>query len=69
VLCRKGVCKELSQDHKPENPEEEARIRKAGGHVAAMGPCYRVDGWGLNLSRARHLVPQRTSCARSPKRR
>lgn len=51
VLCRKGVCKELSRDHKPENPEEEARIRRAGGRVAAMGPCYRVDG-GLNLSRA-----------------
>merc|ERR1712072_575120 len=33
-------------------PEEEARIRRAGGHVGKAGPCHRVDGWGLNLSRA-----------------
>lgn len=52
VLCRKGRAEELSQDHKPELPGEEERIRRAGGHVAAVGPCYRIDGWGLNLSRA-----------------
>ena len=28
------------------------RIEEAGGSVAQIGPCYRVDGWGLNLSRA-----------------
>merc|ERR1712014_120508 len=39
-------------DHKPELKAEEERIRKAGGHVAAVGPCQRIDGWGLNLSRA-----------------
>ncbi|CAK0830317.1 unnamed protein product [Prorocentrum cordatum] len=27
-------------------------IVKAGGHVAVVGPCERIDGWGLNLSRA-----------------
>merc|ERR1712087_901328 len=37
---------------KPELPSEEERIRNAGGHVAMAGPCHRVDGWGLNLSRA-----------------
>jgi len=52
VLCRGGKAVELSEDHKPENPGEEARIRRAGGHVAMIGPCYRVDGVGLNLSRA-----------------
>lgn len=52
VLCRKGRAEDLSQDHKPECPREEERIRRAGGHVAAIGPCYRIDGWGLNLSRA-----------------
>jgi len=52
VVCRKGKAVELSQDHKPELESEETRIRNAGGHVAQMGPCHRVDGWGLNLSRA-----------------
>jgi len=54
ILCRKGEALEMSEDHKPENPEEEARIEKAGGHVAKVhpSPCARVDGWGLNLSRA-----------------
>lgn len=38
----------MSFDHKPSNSKEEARIKKAGGHVSSYG---RVDG-GLNLSRA-----------------
>lgn len=52
ILCRAGKAIELSQDHKPELKEEEERIRRAGGHVAMVGPCHRIDGWGLNLSRA-----------------
>lgn len=52
LLCRKGKLIELSEDHKPELPRESERIRKAGGHVAQVGPCHRIDGWGLNLSRA-----------------
>lgn len=52
VLCRGGKAVDLSEDHKPELPREEERIKKAGGHVALIGPCHRVDGWGLNLSRA-----------------
>lgn len=52
MVCRGGKAVELSEDHKPENPEERARICKAGGHVAQIGPCHRIDGWGLNLSRA-----------------
>jgi len=52
ILCHKGTAVELSEDHKPELPREEERIKKAGGHVALIGPCHRVDGWGLNLSRA-----------------
>lgn len=47
VLSRKGQAIDLSADHKPENQEEEARIRKAGGYIQ-MG---RVNG-GLNLSRS-----------------
>lgn len=52
ILCRKGKAIELSEDHKPELQREEERIKKAGGHVAQIGPCHRIDGWGLNLSRA-----------------
>lgn len=52
VLCRAGKAIELSEDHKPELPSERRRIEAAGGSVAQIGPCHRVDGWGLNLSRA-----------------
>lgn len=37
----------LSEDHKPESPIEEARVKKAGGTIS-MG---RVNG-GLNLTRS-----------------
>ncbi|CAE7707452.1 unnamed protein product [Symbiodinium pilosum] len=52
VLCRNGNAVELSEDHKPELNSEERRIRQAGGSVKLIGPCHRIDGWGLNLSRA-----------------
>jgi serine/threonine protein phosphatase PrpC len=46
VYC-KGSVVALSEDHKPDNPDERARIERAGGHVAqgmmGMGPM-RVDG-------------------------
>jgi len=52
VLCRQGKkgsdVEALTEDHKPDNPEEEERIKKGGGHVDYKG---RVNG-GLNLSRA-----------------
>lgn len=47
VLCRGGKTIELSHDHKPENPEETARIQAAGGHVESN----RVNG-ELAMSRA-----------------
>ncbi|CAH8603553.1 unnamed protein product [Schistosoma bovis] len=48
VLCRGGAAVDLSNDHKPEDEDEKARIVAAGGTVTRDG---RVNG-GLNLSRA-----------------
>ncbi|GAA0140812.1 protein phosphatase [Lithospermum erythrorhizon] len=50
VLCRKGVAIPLSSDHKPDRPDELARIQEAGGRVIYWdGP--RVLGV-LAMSRA-----------------
>jgi len=55
MLVRRAKCNiqviGLSEDHKPEHPEERQRIRNAGGQVVKAGPCHRIDG-NLNLSRA-----------------
>lgn len=48
VLCRGNVAKDLSFDHKPEDPAETERITAAGAVIDSDG---RVNG-GLNLSRA-----------------
>jgi hypothetical protein len=47
VLCRGKETVSLTQDHKPTNPDEERRIKAAGGFVSDG----RING-GLNLSRA-----------------
>lgn len=47
VLCRGGKALDLSKDHKPECPDEEERVKNAGGKIQ-MG---RVNG-GLNLTRS-----------------
>jgi len=51
IMSRVGNVVALSEDHKPENPEETARIKKAGGFVEEMQGGARVMG-DLNLSRA-----------------
>mmetsp|Transcript_23434 Transcript_23434/g.54583 ORF Transcript_23434/g.54583 Transcript_23434/m.54583 type:complete len:468 (+) Transcript_23434:65-1468(+) len=57
VLSRQGKAVDLTEDHKPNNPEEAARIEAAGGFVqeevlpGGRGMGYRVNG-NLNLSRA-----------------
>ena len=47
VLARGGRAKDMSEDHKPENPQELARINASGGFV----DDGRVNGM-LALSRA-----------------
>lgn len=47
VLSKKGKCKDLSIDHKPDNPGEKRRIERANGFVQES----RVNGM-LALSRA-----------------
>ncbi len=47
VISRKGKVKELSQDHKPDNPAEKRRIERANGFVEEN----RVNGM-LALSRS-----------------
>eukprot|EP00928_Gymnodinium_smaydae_P071567 TRINITY_DN55117_c0_g1_i1.p1 TRINITY_DN55117_c0_g1~~TRINITY_DN55117_c0_g1_i1.p1 ORF type:complete len:405 (+),score=77.55 TRINITY_DN55117_c0_g1_i1:217-1431(+) len=55
VLCRAGSAVPLSEDHKPNNPEERCRILRAGGSVERQQVNaivhYRVNG-NLNLSRS-----------------
>jgi len=51
VVCCDGEAIALTDDHKPQNPEEIQRIKRAGGRVFRMGSCCRIEG-GLNLSRA-----------------
>jgi len=69
VLSRAGKAKELSQDHKPNDPKEEARIKKAGGFVEKQSigaNCqYRVNG-NLNLSRALGDLEYKQDLSRPP---
>ncbi|KAJ7587357.1 protein phosphatase 2C 2 [Mycena floridula] len=70
VLCVKGTAKDLSFDHKPGQPVEDARIKAAGGYVE----FGRVNG-NLNMSRAlgdfkdkmnKTLTPQQQALTADP---
>ena len=51
MLCRGGKALALSEDHKPSQASERARIMAAGGFLSEIGGITRVNG-NLNLSRA-----------------
>eukprot|EP01102_Stenamoeba_stenopodia_P010446 TRINITY_DN3146_c0_g9_i1.p1 TRINITY_DN3146_c0_g9~~TRINITY_DN3146_c0_g9_i1.p1 ORF type:complete len:575 (-),score=160.32 TRINITY_DN3146_c0_g9_i1:92-1816(-) len=55
VLCRKGRAIRLTQDHKPNHPDEKKRIKKLGGKVVSgwgwFTKVYRVNGI-LSVARA-----------------
>ena len=59
VLARKSQALRLTEDHKPNRPDEKARVERAGGKVQMQG-CWRViieprfgrPGSGLACSRA-----------------
>mmetsp|Transcript_32248 Transcript_32248/g.75158 ORF Transcript_32248/g.75158 Transcript_32248/m.75158 type:complete len:349 (-) Transcript_32248:757-1803(-) len=50
MVRRDGSAFPLSRDHKPNRPDEKARVEAAGGHVIFAG-CWRVQG-DLAVSRA-----------------
>ncbi|CDI78902.1 protein phosphatase 2C, putative [Eimeria praecox] len=51
ILHQNGSYTIMSKDHKPNDPEEVARINRAGGFVSRVRKVYRVDGT-LSVSRA-----------------
>jgi len=68
VICNKGKAKPLSFDHKPNLPEEMARIKKAGGWVTdGSTGHYRVNG-NLNLSRSIGDLKYKTNTALPPEK-
>jgi len=50
MVHAEGSARPLSEDHKPNRPDERARVEAAGGHVIFAG-CWRVQG-DLAVSRA-----------------
>jgi protein phosphatase 1G len=61
ILSRGKETIPMTEDHKPTNPEEERRIKAAGGFVAEG----RING-GLNLSRAIGDMNYKTSEGKKP---
>ncbi|OQR85803.1 hypothetical protein ACHHYP_11342 [Achlya hypogyna] len=53
VMCRNGKAVALTQDHKPNRPDESARIKRAGGYIGTVGGIPRVcsaAGAGVSMS-------------------
>lgn len=51
VLCCAGNAQALSQDHKPDRPDERKRIESLGGFITKLGGIARLQG-RLAVSRA-----------------
>lgn len=51
VLCRGGAAEPLTRDHRPDRPDERARIEGCGGEVVNTMGTWRVQGV-LGVSRA-----------------
>lgn len=50
VMCRNNLAIPLTKDHKPDWPDETARITKLGGKIRKDGSTYRIND--LSVSRA-----------------
>jgi protein phosphatase 2C len=50
VMCRNNIGIPLTKDHKPDWPDENARISKLGGTIRKDGNTYRIND--LSVSRA-----------------
>ncbi|GAM28809.1 hypothetical protein SAMD00019534_119850 [Acytostelium subglobosum LB1] len=51
VLCREGVALRVSNDHKPNDPKEEERIKSLGGSVITT-----VNSSGISMSRNQFMI-------------
>lgn len=50
IMCKNGIAKQVTVDHKPTQPDERTRITQLGGKIIWDSNDYRIAG--LSLSRA-----------------
>lgn len=59
VVGHDGQILYSTQDHNPERPDEEQRVKNAGGSIKYTGGCKRLDG-KLSMTRALGNYPLKT---------